>query len=221
MYSMLCLLLCFNGGLNMPNKDLMINGQLKVRGIHDKLVLEAMYKVPREKFISKEQSNLAYIDAPLSIEYGQTISQPFIVALMTEAAQLNHDAKVLEIGTGCGYQTAILAEISKEVYTIEIIKELAEDASKRLRNLGYANIHTCQGDGYKGWKDAAPFDAIIVTAAPKEIPKNLIEQLKIGGKMVIPVGGWVQELKVITRTPDSILEEALIPVRFVPMVHSK
>lgn len=178
-----------------------------------------MNTVPRHLFIPENMREYAYEDRPLDIGHLQTISQPFIVAFMTEAVKLNPDAKVLEIGTGSGYQTAILSEICKEIYTIELIKELGEFAKKQFVRIGYTNIHTRIGDGYKGWPEAAPFDVIVVTAAPEQLPLTLIEQLKEGGRLIIPVGiSFSQELIRITRTKDGVKKESLLPVRFVPMV---
>ena len=198
----------------------MINHQIKNRGITDGRVLEAMEKVKRHFFVPDALRAMAYEDRPLPIGYGQTISQPYIVAYMTQEARLRPDDRILEIGTGSGYQAAILAEIVKEVYTIEIIKPLAYSTRSRLWDMGYQNILVKWGDGYKGWTEHAPFDAIIVTAAPSQIPENLIDQLKIGGRMVIPVGSFVQELYLITRTESGFDKKPLLPVRFVPMVHS-
>lgn len=197
----------------------MIERQLRGRDITDANVLNAMEKVGRHQFVPAYLKGKAYEDSPLPIGYGQTISQPYIVAYMTQAGRIGKDDRVLEIGTGSGYQAAVLAEIAREVYTIEIVKELAESAERRLKDLGYKNIKVKWGDGYKGWKEYAPFDAIIVTAAPDEIPQDLIGQLKIGARMVLPVGSFYQELYLITRTETGFDKRALIPVRFVPMVH--
>ncbi|MGD2279507.1 MAG: protein-L-isoaspartate(D-aspartate) O-methyltransferase [Candidatus Omnitrophota bacterium] len=196
----------------------MIEKQIKFRGVTDKKVLKAMMEVKRHLFVPAEIRAAAYRDSPLPIGYGQTISQPYIVAYMTEVARLGPKDRVLEIGTGSGYQAAVLAEIVKEVYTIEIVKGLADSASRRLEDLGYKNVHVRWGDGYKGWPEKAPFDAIIVTAAPPEIPEELIGQLKTGGRMVVPVGSFFQELYLITRTDSGYDRKALFPVRFVPMV---
>jgi len=198
-------------------RNSMVEEQIEARGVKDKSVLSAMRKVERHLFVPKELEEAAYEDHPLPIGYGQTISQPYIVAYMTEAAMLGKDDKVLEIGTGSGYQAAILAEIAKEVYTIEIIKELADEADDRLEKLDYKNIHVKHGDGYKGCPEFAPFDAIIVTAAPPDIPDELVKQLKIGGRMVVPIGSFDQELYLITKTEKGIDKNRLLPVRFVPM----
>jgi len=199
----------------------MVQRQLKTRGISDRKVLEVMGQVKRHLFVPPELREVAYEDTPLPIGYDQTISQPYIVAYMTEAAELKPDDRVLEIGTGSGYQAAVLAEIVKEVYTIEILKPLADSAREKLERLGYRNIKVKWGDGYKGWPEYAPFDAIVVTAAPDSIPQDLIKQLKIGGKMVVPVGSFFQELYLIVRKEKGIEKKALLPVRFVPMVHGE
>ena len=162
---------------------------------------------------------LSYEDIALPIGYRQTISQPYIVAFMTEEAKLTSNSKVLEIGTGCGYQTAVLAEIAKQVYSVEIIKELADEASIRLKNLGYSNAYVINANGYEGWPEHAPFDVIIVTATPKQIPLKLVQQLKIGGRLIIPIGEFYQSLKRITRDKNGVTEEILIAVNFVPMVY--
>lgn len=198
-------------------REKMVSEQIVRRGVSDKLVLSAMRKVPRHEFVPDNMKPLAYEDRPLPIGEDQTISQPYIVALMTELLGLKGGEKVLEIGTGSGYQAAVLAEIPTEVYTIEIIPTLAASAEERLRRLGYKNITVKCGDGYQGWKEHAPFDGIIVTAAPDHIPQPLIDQLKVGGRMVIPVGDVFQELKLITKTEGGTKEENIIPVRFVPM----
>jgi protein-L-isoaspartate(D-aspartate) O-methyltransferase len=195
----------------------MVKEQIRARGIESEAALAAMSKVPRHRFVPASLIRAAYLDRPLPIGHGQTISQPFIVAYMTEAAGVSSDEKALEIGTGSGYQAAILGELAKEVYTIEIIPELAEGASKVLSKLGYKNIHVKAGNGYLGWPEHAPFDAIVATAAPDEIPKALVDQLAVGGKMVIPVGDLYQEMMIITKTKDGIVEKRTIPVRFVPM----
>lgn len=202
------------------NRQEMVKEQLEARGITDAKVLQAMKKVKRHLFVPTHQLISAYNDSPLPIGYGQTISQPYIVAYMTQAARLFPDDRVLEIGTGSGYQAAVLAEIVKEVYTIEILKPLADTARTRLENLGYQNIKVKHGDGYKGWKEYAPYDAIIVTAAPDKVPEELVRQLKIGGRMVVPIGSFFQELYLITKTESGVKQELLLPVVFVPMIHS-
>ncbi|MBM3253328.1 MAG: protein-L-isoaspartate(D-aspartate) O-methyltransferase [Candidatus Omnitrophica bacterium] len=195
----------------------MVDEQIVARGIRDKNVINAMLKVPRHNFVPTDEIKYAYIDSPLSIGEGQTISQPYIVAYMTEALNLRPEDKVLEIGTGSGYQAAVLAELVREVYTIEIIETLAKNAALTLERLGYKNIKLKCGDGFLGWPQEAPFDAIIITAAPKKIPQPLIEQLKIGGRMVLPLGDIYQELVLITKTKEGIIKRNLGAVSFVPM----
>ena len=207
--------------MKSKDKQTMIKEQIIGRNITDKHVIEAMSSVARELFIDQELRNFTYDDSPLPIACGQTISQPYIVAFMTEAAQLDKEAKVLEIGTGSGYQAAVLAKICKEVYTIERVKELAESSIKNLKKLEYNNVHVIIGNGYNGYPEAAPYDAIIVTAAPAEIPQELIKQLKLNGRLIIPVGAEHQELLRITKTKTGEQVEQLLPVRFVPMVNSK
>jgi protein-L-isoaspartate(D-aspartate) O-methyltransferase len=198
-------------------RERMVEGQIEARGVKDRLVLDAVRKVPRHLFVAEGLWEVAYTDGPLPIGEGQTISQPYIVALMTELLLLKGGEKVLEIGTGSGYQAAILAEIAKEVYSIEIICPLAEMAEKRLKDMEYKNITLKCADGYQGWTEHAPFDAVIVTAAPDHIPQPLVDQLKIGGKLVIPVGELFQELVVVIKTEKGTEKERNIPVRFVPM----
>lgn len=214
------LITCMVVGL-APNyqtlREQMVKEQIIKRGVQDSLVLKAMLQVERHKFVPQQYRNLAYIDRPLPIGYEQTISQPYIVALMTSLLNLKGDEKVLEIGTGSGYQAAILGELAKEVYSIEILEPLAESAKSLLESFGYTNIFVKCGDGYKGWPEHALFDAIIVTCAPPSIPEPLLEQLKVGGRMVIPVGTAYQELLLITRTQEGINKESIIPVIFVPM----
>jgi protein-L-isoaspartate(D-aspartate) O-methyltransferase len=184
-------------------------------------VLEAMRRVPRHAFVPAAQRELAYTNRPLPIGYGQTISQPYIVALMTDLLRVAQRSRALEIGTGSGYQAAVLADLGYQVYTIEIVAELAEQAGKRLSELGYNAVHARHGDGYYGWSEAAPFDGIVVTAAASQIPPPLLEQLKPGGRMVIPIGAafLVQQLMLIEKLADgSIRTEALLPVAFVPLV---
>jgi protein-L-isoaspartate(D-aspartate) O-methyltransferase len=197
----------------------MVEDQIAARGVADPRVLEAMRKVPRHELVPEEVRDQAYEDHPLPIGYDQTISQPYIVAVMTEAARLGPGDKVLEVGTGSGYQAAVLAELGAEVYSIEIVEPLATRTAGDLERIGYGRIHLRTGDGYRGWPEAAPFDAVIVTAAPPEVPRPLIDQLAVGGRLVIPVGddGAVQELRVITRTEDGATTETLFQVRFVPM----
>lgn len=195
----------------------MVDQQIVARGVTDRRVLAAMREVPRHRFVNPPLLASAYDDRPLNIGYGQTISQPYIVAYMTELLRLQPGAKVLEVGTGCGYQAAVLAEMAHTVYTIEIVKALADSARITLAGLGYRNIHVRHGDGYGGWPDEAPFDGILVAAAPDHIPPALVAQLAVGGRLVIPVGDDEQEIRVITKTPEGIREERLIPVRFVPL----
>lgn len=195
----------------------MVKEQIEDRGIKDSLVLAAMRKVPRHKFIPEEYIDLAYVDGPLPIGSEQTISQPFIVAVMTELLKLKKGDKVLEIGTGSGYQCAVLCEIADSVYTIEIVEPLGLKADETLRRLGYKNFELRIGDGYQGWPEKAPFEGIIVTAAPDHIPEPLYEQLKMGGRMVIPVGEANQELLVVTKTERGMVTESVLPVRFVRM----
>jgi protein-L-isoaspartate(D-aspartate) O-methyltransferase len=196
----------------------MVETQIVARGVRDPRVLAAMRKVPRHLFVDAADRASAYEDHPLPIGGQQTISQPYIVALMSELLALRPESRVLEIGTGSGYQSAVLGELAREVYSIEIIPDLARSASEKLRTLGYANVIVREGDGYRGWPEKAPFDGIIVTAAPPRIPEPLLDQLAPGGRMVIPVGGFFQELKVFTKNPDgSVGEKGIIPVRFVPM----
>jgi protein-L-isoaspartate(D-aspartate) O-methyltransferase len=204
----------------MSAREKMIQEQIQRRGITDKRVLEAMSKVERHLFVPENLQNAAYADRPLPIGYKQTISQPYIVAFMTQAISPNSDDRVLEIGTGSGYQAAVLAELVKEVYTIEILGPLAQSARSVLDGIGYENIKVKHGDGYKGWREYAPFDAIIITAAPPSIPEELVSQLKTGGRMVVPVGEFYQELYLIIKTETGFDKKALLPVRFVPMVHS-
>lgn len=195
----------------------MVVQQLRSRDIRDEKVLAAMARVPRHRFVPSALRALAYSDGPLPIGYKQTISQPYIVAYMTEALDLKPGEKVLEIGTGSGYQAAVLAEITGQVFSIEIVPELAKSAEETLIELGYRNVQVRAGDGYQGWPDKAPFDAIIVTAAPDHIPQPLIDQLAPGGRLVIPVGTGNQEMMILTRTAGGVLSRRTIAVRFVPM----
>lgn len=195
----------------------MVGEQLRERGIRSERVLDAMLKVPRHLFVPEPQRTSAYRDSALSIGFEQTISQPYIVAFMTQALDVHPDHRVLEIGTGSGYQAAVLSTLAKEVYTIEIVPPLAERARQTLSGLGYRNIEVRTGNGYLGWPEHAPYDRIMVTAAPEEVPAALIEQLKIGGVMVIPVGILRQELRVLRRTTTGMQTLDTLPVRFVPM----
>ena len=198
----------------------MVEAQLRARNIKSEAVLEAMRKVPRHLFVPENMQKYAYDDSPLPIGLGQTISQPYIVAFMTEQLKPEPGMKILEIGTGSAYQTAILSQLGSELYTIEVLEELAARAQKLLSELNYGNVNVKHGNGYLGWPEEAPFDAIIVTAAPEKIPEKLIEQLKEGGKMIVPVGPVhaVQYLKLITKKNSKIMENDLLSVRFVPMV---
>jgi protein-L-isoaspartate(D-aspartate) O-methyltransferase len=204
--------------MHVDSPQIMVEEQIVARGITDQAVIAAMQEVPRELFVPKYLQNDAYEDSPLPIGYSQTISQPYIVALMTELADIDKDSKVLEIGTGSGYQAAILAHLCKEVYTIEIIESLGKHAQATLQSLNLTNVHVIIGDGHEGLPSQAPFDAIIVTAAPKTIPRALVEQLKKGGRLVIPVGSQLQNLEVITKTASGSKKETIIPVMFVPLV---
>ena len=195
----------------------MVDDTIAARGIKDPAVLAAMRRIPRHLFVPDELRGRAYDDDPLPIGYDQTISQPYIVGAMTEAAQLAPGKRVLEIGTGSGYQAAVLAELGVDVYSIEIVEPLAKRTHALLARLGYDKLHLRIGDGSRGWPEAAPFDAIIATAAPKEIPAPLVEQLAIGGRLVIPVGDKDQDLRVVTRGKDGTTTETMFAVRFVPM----
>ncbi len=195
----------------------MVETQIRARGVSDPKVLRAMETVPRHELVPAALREAAYEDRPLPIGAGQTISQPYIVAAMSEALVLSGDERVLEIGTGSGYQAAVLAEIGVRVFSIELEPELAERARRDLDRLGYGSVVARQGDGYLGWPEHAPFDAIIVTAAPEEVPRALLDQLAVGGRMVIPVGDLSQDLLLLRKGPDGIERRVLMPVRFVPM----
>ena len=196
----------------------MVEQQLKPRGIKDERVLAAMGKVPREEFVPADVRPSAYEDGPLPIGYDQTISQPYVVAFMTEQLRPKRSDRVLEIGSGSGYQAAILGELVAEVYTIEIVEPLAKTAEATLQRLGYKNVHLKVGDGYKGWPEEAPFDAVIVTCAPEKVPQPLVDQLKDGGRMVIPVGErFAQQLYLLEKKNGQLKESVTLPVRFVPM----
>jgi protein-L-isoaspartate(D-aspartate) O-methyltransferase len=201
----------------MASREMMVVQQLRARGISDPRVLAAMGKVPRHELIPEENRGDAYGDHPVPIGEGQTISQPLIVAYMTECLELKGGEKILEVGTGSGYQAAILGELAREVYSIEIVPSLAQRAAADLARLGYANVHVREGDGYRGWPEEAPFDGIIITAAPPQVPQPLLDQLKVGGRLIAPIGVDVQQLVRITRTAAGFQEEKLVPVRFVPM----
>ena len=198
-------------------RDAMVQQQIASRGVRDQRVLEAMRKVPRHLFVPPQMQPYAYMDTPLPIGYEQTISQPYIVGFMSEALKLKPGDHVLEIGTGSGYQAAVLAELVREVYSIEIVERLAAEATRRLRDLGYSNITVHAGDGYRGWPEAAPFDAIIVTAAPDHVPQPLLDQLAVDGRLILPVGKHFQSLIRFQRTTKGFKRENLLPVRFVPM----
>ena len=201
-----------------PARAAMVAGQLRGRDIRDSAVLAAMARVPRHEFVPTAYRDLAYTDGPLPIGYDQTISQPYIVAYMTQAAEVAPEDRVLEIGTGSGYQAAVLAELAREVWSVEIVPGLAARATAQLAALGYTNVHVRHGDGYLGWKEHAPYDAIVVTAAPDHVPPALVEQLAVGGRMVIPVGRGDQQMRVLRKTATGVIEERTIEVRFVPLV---
>ena len=203
----------------VAERQKMVEQQLRPRGIHDERVLMAMMKVPREEFVPENLRDQAYQDSALPIGHDQTISQPFIVAFMIEQLRPRPSDRVLEIGTGSGYETAVLAELVKEVYTIEIVELLAKDASARLAQLDYTNAHVKMGDGFQGWPEVAPFDSIIVTCAPDKVPQPLTQQLKDGGRMIVPVGsGLDQQLYLLEKKNGQLAQTAILPVRFVPMV---
>jgi len=200
------------------SRQWMVQTQLATRDIDDQRVLDAMLRIPRHAFVPESLRKSAYADRPLPIGEGQTISQPYIVALMTQLARPKPDSRALDIGTGSGYQAAVLAELCKEVYSIEIVPSLAEEAKRRLADLGYGNITVRCGDGYRGWVEHAPFDLIIVAAAPDHVPPALVEQLAPGGRLVLPVGGYRQDLVVIEKQPDGNSRQwTVVPVAFVPM----
>jgi protein-L-isoaspartate(D-aspartate) O-methyltransferase len=207
----------------LVDAKLMVETQIQCRGITDPEVLRAMESVPRHRFVPPEYQHQAYADHPLPIGQGQTISQPYIVALMTQLLQLSRTDRVLEVGTGCGYQSSILAEIVPVVYSVEIIPELAEQARGRLEALGYANVHVREGDGYEGWPEHAPYGAIIVTAAAPEVPPPLVEQLADGGRMVIPVGTRMgfQELLLLKKRGNKVRRTHCGGVLFVPLTRKK
>jgi len=206
-----------SGRASLAERRAAMTRQIRSRGITDEALLSAFDTVPRHVFVPETQRAHAYEDRPLPIGEGQTISQPYIVALMTDLAGVRPGHRVLEVGTGSGYQAAILAALKADVYTIEIVPALAARARRTLEGLGVESIHYRVGDGYRGWPEAAPFDAIIVTAAPDHVPQPLVEQLAPGGRLIIPVGDVAQTLTRITRTDDGIVTERVVPVRFVPM----
>jgi protein-L-isoaspartate(D-aspartate) O-methyltransferase len=198
-------------------RERMVETQIERRGIKDQRVLEALRSVPRHRFVPEDLAPRAYDDNALPIGEEQTISQPYIVAIMTELLKLDGHDRVLEVGTGSGYQAAVLAGLVDTVYTIEILEGLADQARKRLEDLGYDNVLVRHGDGYRGWPDGAPFDAVIVTAAPDHVPQPLVDQLKVGGRMVVPVGRHHQDLTLLVKEAAGLRRENVIPVRFVPM----
>jgi protein-L-isoaspartate(D-aspartate) O-methyltransferase len=198
-------------------RESMVATQIQARGVADPTVLAAMRAIPRHVFVPETDRSLAYSDGPLAIGHDQTISQPYIVALMTELARVGPASRVLEVGTGCGYQTAVLAACAGEIWSVELEPELSARAARTLGALGCDNVYLRVGDGSLGWPEAAPFDAIVVTAAPAEVPPALVEQLAPRGRLVIPIGATSQELCVITRTQHGIARESVLPVRFVPL----
>jgi len=195
----------------------MVTEQIEARGIHDPATLAAIRAVPRHEFVPEVMRDEAYRDHPLPIGHGQTISQPYIVAFMTEAIHPEPGEKILEVGSGSGYQAAVLAQMGAEVYTIEIVEELAGIARHNLERLGYHNVHIRQGDGYRGWPEHAPFDAIVVTCAPDKVPPDLVAQLREGGRMIIPVGSMEQQLVFLRKHGGKVEQQTVLPVRFVPM----
>lgn len=199
------------------DRERMVATQIAPRGVSDPRVLAAMRAIPRHRFVPERDRGFAYADSPVDIGRGQTISQPYIVALMTELARVTPASRALEIGTGCGYQTAVLAACAGEIWSVELEPELSERAARTLEELGVRNAHLRVGDGALGWPEAAPFDAIVVTAAAADVPPALIEQLAPGGRLVIPLGTAAQELVVFTRTPHGLTRESVLPVRFVPL----
>jgi protein-L-isoaspartate(D-aspartate) O-methyltransferase len=222
-----CLILCAAGSAQDRTaadpyagaRSRMVDEQIKARGVRSPAVLEALSRVPRHLFVPADLQPRAYEDTPLPIGQGQTISQPYIVGYMTEALQVSRDHTVLEIGTGSGYQAAVLAELAREVLTIEIVPELAASARKALAASGHRNVQVRTGNGYLGWPDRAPFARIIVTAAPPEIPAALVEKLAVGGIMVVPVGTLSQDMTIVTKDARGVAAKQTIPVRFVPMVN--
>jgi protein-L-isoaspartate(D-aspartate) O-methyltransferase len=218
---------CYGGDTSIVDynrtaeRDRMVDEQVIPRGIHDAAVLHAMRHVPRHRFVPHEYSAVAYTDGPLPIGHGQTISQPSLVAMMTEALAIKKTDKVLEVGTGSGYQAAILAELAEKVMTVEIVEPLARQAEHTLTELGYRNVRVRVGDGYQGWPEEAPFNAIIVTAATDQVPPPLLKQLALGGRLIIPLGRFFQELELYHRTPDGYDHKTLTLVRFVPLMRQR
>ena len=202
-------------------REAMVRTQIEARGVRDERVLAALRQVPRHRFVPEDLVQAAYEDGPLPIGHGQTISQPYIVAVMTELLAPGPDDVVLDVGTGSGYQAAVLSRLARRVYSIEIVPELAQSARERLKALGYTNVEVITGDGWAGLHSLAPFDGILVAAAPPEVPQALLDQLAVGAKLVIPVGQWEQDLRVYERTPDGIEQRTVFGVRFVPLVHGK
>ncbi len=207
----------------LEQRKTMVRLQIQARGVNQPATLSAMLNVPRHEFVPEDKKVFAYSDSPLSIGQGQTISQPYIVAYMTQALRLRRSHKVLEIGTGSGYQAAVLSKIVDSIFTIEIVKELASSSKSRLQRLGYENVLVRWGDGYDGWPEKAPFDAIMVTAGAEEIPQPLLDQLKVGGRMIIPVGphNQVRQLVLVIKKKDKIVKKNVMPVRFVPFTRAK
>lgn len=215
-------LACARAAIPQTPAERMVRDQLLARDIRDERVLQAMREVPREEFVPPELRPYAYADQALPIEASQTISQPYIVALMAQLADVGPTDRVLEVGTGSGYGAAVLAKLGREVYTIEIVGQLAQRASERLKRLGATNVEVLHGDGFAGWLERAPFDAIVVTAAPAEVPGPLLEQLAVGGRLVIPVGGSEGQLLLqITRTPQGLERRTVATVAFVPLTRDK
>ena len=201
-------------------RDAMVASQIEARGVSSPAVLAALRKVPRHLFVPPDLVGEAYDDGPLPIGHHQTISQPYIVAYMSDVLDLDRSHKVLEIGTGSGYQAAVLGELAGQVFTIEIVPQLGERARELLARLDYRNVHVRVGDGYLGWPEQAPFDRVLVTAAPDHVPPPLVDQLAVGGRMVIPVGTWNQEIVILSKTSTGVVERRTIPVRFVPLTRS-
>jgi protein-L-isoaspartate(D-aspartate) O-methyltransferase len=211
-----------NGGIDeatqAARRERMVAEQIVARGVRDPRVLDALRALPRHRFVPSHLADVAYEDSPLPIGFGQTISQPYIVAYMSEELRIEPQHRVLEIGTGSGYQAAVLASLAREVYSVEIVPELADRARTTLAALGITNVKVLTGDGYKGWPEHAPFDRVMATAAPAEMPPALVEQLAVGGRLIAPVGEDEQWIRLLWKLPERVVEERTIPVRFVPMV---